>query len=99
MTRISCFLSPASRSDENFCDAASVALAMIADLWNVYIGQRCASPGAIVQINNDDVAALMCLFKIARICNGDGKADNWVDLAGYAAIGGEIQARGETPAE
>lgn len=35
---------------------------------------------------------MMCLFKIARIATGHGKADNWVDLAGYAACGGELEA-------
>lgn len=33
------------------------------------------------------------LLKIARIATGHGKSDNWVDLAGYAACGGELQSR------
>lgn len=37
---------------------------------------------------------MMCLFKIARIATGYGKADNWIDLAGYAACGGELEAEG-----
>lgn len=36
--------------------------------------------------------AMMCLFKLARIATGHGKADNWIDLAGYAACGGELEA-------
>lgn len=39
-----------------------------------------------------DVAAMLALLKIARISSGHGKADNWIDLAGYAACGGEIEA-------
>ena len=39
------------------------------------------------------VAALLALLKIARIATGHGKSDNWVDLAGYAACGGELQSR------
>ena len=39
------------------------------------------------------VAALLGLLKIARIATGHGKSDNWVDLAGYAACGGELQSR------
>ena len=35
---------------------------------------------------------MLALLKIARIASGHGKSDNWVDLAGYAACGGEIQA-------
>lgn len=38
-----------------------------------------------------DVAAMMALLKIARIASGMPKADNWVDLAGYAACGAELQ--------
>lgn len=43
----------------------------------------------------EDVAAMMALLKIARIASGHAKADNWVDLAGYAACGGEIEERRE----
>ena len=28
--------------------------------------------------------------KMARIVSGHAKEDNWVDIAGYAALGGEI---------
>ena len=64
---------------------------MIAALWEPYIRQKCASPGADITILPEDVAAMMGLFKIARIATGHGKADNWIDLAGYAACGGEIE--------
>ena len=33
---------------------------------------------------------MMALLKIARIATGGPKEDSWVDLAGYAACGGEI---------
>lgn len=55
----------------------------IADMWSAYKG---------VDISPVDVAAMMALVKIARIASGHAKSDNWVDLAGYAACGGEIQA-------
>ena len=32
--------------------------------------------------------------KIARTASGHAKEDNWVDLAGYAACGGEIESNG-----
>ena len=54
---------------------------LIADLWNKYVG--------ISNIKPRDVAAMLALLKIARIRNGV-KDDNWVDLAGYAACGGEL---------
>ncbi len=63
---------------------------MIADLWSVYMRKKCV---AAVCILPEDVAALMALLKIARIAAGSATADSWVDLAGYAACGGEIGAK------
>lgn len=63
---------------------------LIASLWEPYIRQRCVGHGADVSIMPEDVAMLMALLKIARICSGTGTADSFVDLAGYAACGGEI---------
>lgn len=56
----------------------------IADLWNAYLGMGIIDPV--------DVAAMLALLKIARIASGNAKDDNWVDLAGYAACGGEIES-------
>ena len=58
------------------------SFAMIADLWTTYLQER-------VVIAPRDVAAMMALLKIARIARSN-KSDNWIDLAGYAACGGEI---------
>lgn len=55
----------------------------IASMWNAYLGDR--------EITGKDVAAMMALLKIARIASGHAKADNWIDLAGYAACGGELE--------
>jgi hypothetical protein len=33
---------------------------------------------------------MMSLMKLSRITTGQPKPDNWVDLAGYAACGGEV---------
>ena len=62
---------------------------LIADLWNQYLFKE---PGAkeIFGIGPMDVAMMMALMKIARIRNGGGSGDSFVDLAGYAACGGEI---------
>ena len=54
---------------------------MIARLWSIYLDKG---------INSKDVAAMMILLKISRIKNGPGKDDNWIDVAGYAACGGEL---------
>ena len=58
------------------------SFAMIADLWTTYLQEK-------VIIAPRDVAAMMALLKIARISRSC-KRDNWVDLAGYAACGGEL---------
>jgi hypothetical protein len=56
----------------------------IANLWEAYlVGVR--------HITAKDVAAMLALLKIARIASGHAKEDNWVDLAGHAACGGEIE--------
>lgn len=58
--------------------------ALIGKLWSEYLGHS---------VTSLDVAMMMCLLKIARIKNGGGTGDSFVDLAGYAACGGEIHER------
>ena len=53
----------------------------IADLWRADKG---------VDFTAVDVAMMMALLKIARIQSGTATEDSFVDLAGYAACGGEI---------
>lgn len=65
---------------------------VIADLWMVYLENKVVRDTSLVVLNPEDVAAMMALLKLARICTGKYKGDNWVDLAGYAACGGAIQA-------
>lgn len=63
---------------------------VIAQFWNVYLGSR---PGhSDPSITAGDIAVLMALLKVARVCTGTGTRDSFVDLAGYAACGGEIFA-------
>jgi hypothetical protein len=49
-----------------------------ATMWGAYLG---------VEIQPQDVAAMMALLKISRIRWSPEKRDSWVDLAGYAACG------------
>lgn len=63
----------------------------IAEFWTIYMRDKCVAPGADICVLPQDVAAMLALLKIARIASGHAKADNWVDLAGYAACGGEIE--------
>lgn len=61
----------------------------IAELWSSYIS---ASQSFRIDLEPKDAAAMLALLKIARIASGKKKDDNWIDLAGYAACGGEIQS-------
>lgn len=63
----------------------------IANFWMVYLNGRKVCEGTIT-IGPEDVASMLALLKISRIASGQAKDDNWVDLAGYAACGGEIQS-------
>ena len=56
---------------------------VVARLWQVYTGR---------QYSAKDVAMMLALLKVARIMSGY-KADNYVDLAGYAALAGEIATK------
>ena len=71
---------------------------VIAELWTVYLEHKCVEDNGVVLLHPEDVAAMMALLKIARICTGKYKGDNWVDLAGYAACGGACQS-GSRPKE
>lgn len=66
---------------------------VIAGLWTEYLNGDNNGTRAMLNITAKDVACMMALLKIARIKTGEPKADNWVDLAGYAACGGEIDVR------
>lgn len=56
----------------------------IANFWSNYLG---------VGISEKDVCAMMCLLKIARIRGNPDHLDSWIDVAGYAALGGEMESR------
>lgn len=57
------------------------SFAMIAALWSVRLG---------VAIRPDQVAILLVDLKTVRAWGNPGHGDNWVDMAGYAACGGEL---------
>lgn len=61
----------------------------IANLWNDYL----SGSGRIADISNVDVAVMLALLKIARISSGHGKADNFIDGAGYFACGGALDTK------
>lgn len=63
----------------------------IAELWSVYLDRISVGKYGNTIVDEKDVAVMMALLKIARIARGGGKADNWIDLAGYAACGAECE--------
>lgn len=69
---------------------AEQTFGMIAGLWSQVLGRP---------VRPDQVALMLGLLKIGRAWNNPGHMDNWVDLAGYAACGGELaaQARDDWP--
>lgn len=61
---------------------AESSFSVIGALWTAYLGMG---------ISATDVANMMILMKVARNASGVYKEDNWIDICGYAALGGEIQ--------
>lgn len=53
----------------------------IGNMWSLYLGRS---------IDAVDVANMMILLKVSRNASGHGKEDNWIDICGYAALGGEL---------
>lgn len=81
---------------------------LIADLWSAYLHDNLMTTekkpdGVVVEsgtyLTTVDVAMMMSLLKIARIKNGGGTGDSFVDLAGYAACGGELHDILHAPSE
>ena len=63
---------------------AEDSFSIIAQMWTAYLGK---------EIKSEDVANMMILMKVARNSSGVYKDDNWIDICGYAALGGEIQSK------
>lgn len=66
--------------------------ARIARLWTAHLENR---HGDLVHrptpiLDAQDVSMMMALMKIARLANDPNHHDSWVDVAGYAACGGEL---------
>ena len=58
----------------------------IGTFWTAYLNYA-------VNIDAEDVAAMMALLKIARISENPQHMDSWVDGCGYFACGGEIAGK------
>lgn len=54
---------------------------LIARLWSARLG---------INLRPDQVAVMLIDLKTARAWGNPGHADNWIDMAGYAACGAEL---------
>jgi len=55
---------------------------IIANLWSAFLE---------VEISRRDAAIMMVLLKAARVKTGLAIDDHFIDMAGYAAIAGEVK--------
>lgn len=56
----------------------------IAKLWSVVLG---------IEVTAEQVALCQALLKMGRLLNKPNHEDSWVDIIGYAALGGDIAMR------
>lgn len=71
------------------------SFACIADFWEVYLRHRSAKyPAGPARrpLDGSDVAAMQVLLKLARSLYGEPIQDHFIDMAGYSAILGELEA-------
>jgi hypothetical protein len=53
----------------------------IAEIWSAILD---------VNVKREEVVLCMIAVKMSRLCQSLDHTDSWVDIAGYAAIGGEM---------
>lgn len=65
----------------------------IAEYWSAYLRAKYLVAGEVDDLNPADIAAMMVLMKVSRLATSPGQEDHWIDIAGYAACGGEVATR------
>lgn len=65
---------------------------VIAEYWTTYLHSRHLIPKS-ESLTATDVAAMMILMKCSRLATSPDKEDHWVDIAGYAACGGQCACK------
>lgn len=68
---------------------------VVAQMMEAYLNGRRAAGDAVIKITAEDVLNIMALVKVGRIATGKVKDDSYIDLAGYAALAGEVATEGE----
>ena len=64
----------------------------IAEYWTTYLHSKNKLHGEET-LTATDVAAMMILMKCSRLATSPDKEDHWVDIAGYAACGGQCACK------
>lgn len=67
---------------------AEQSFTVLGALWSARLG---------VLVHPHQVAIMLADLKTVRAWNNPGHTDNWIDLAGYAACGGEIATGATLP--
>lgn len=68
---------------KDYGDAAT-SFSRVAFIWSGILG---------MDVTPAQVAMCLAGLKLSRLANAPTHHDSWVDLAGYAALGGEVAAR------
>ena len=58
----------------------------IATIWNVLLQRKLLN-----KITPEEVTMMMIGLKLARLSQDADQNDTWIDIIGYAALGGEIK--------
>ena len=58
----------------------------VAQLWGTILGQ---------DVSVSQVCQCLIALKLARLIVSPTHTDSWVDIAGYASLGGEIDGKGK----
>jgi hypothetical protein len=61
----------------------------IGEYWSTYL----QSQGFSVELQPHDVGAMMILMKCSRLATSPSRDDHWIDIAGYAACGGQCATK------
>lgn len=69
---------------------AEINFGRTAKLWQTYLEGRDLEKDPL---KPHDVAIFNILQKISRIANDYKKVDNWIDLVGFPALGGELACK------
>jgi len=66
---------------------AEASFARIAEYWSTFLSSKLDTR---IELEPQDVALLLILLKVSRTGTSPTRADNWVDIISYAALGGEV---------